>query len=190
MARLSVLSIIVGSYYKRAQKKGTVISITETITQPSRTSTEPMNICVEEAQALIELVTRFETLQQNKDGVGALRLFTLPQEKQDIQDYAFLSGEDEGVYARLYNNGQTNYNTISYAIMNAPAINLGDFCTVAISEQRSSYGGPANPQYLPAVNLRFDLVLTRQNGVWKIERYESTDTRIRKTKYAGFLMSF
>ncbi len=178
-----------GGYYLGKQsspKQATQVSQT-----PIPTPTTPLlDNCVSDKSEILAVVNTFETLQKNKDSKGVLGLFTPPQSQAEISDYQNLSGEDAHISPRLYNNVSTNYNTQSYKVSQEPTKSTDSSCGVVVEEQRSIYGGPANPQYLPAQTQNFALTLTKQNGEWKIDQYQSQDTRIKKGKYAGFLMEY
>ena len=77
---------------------------------------------------------------------------------------------------------------MSYKIIQPLAKNSENNCSVSIEEQRSNYGGPANPQYLPATSENFTLVFSKQNGTWKISQYQSQKSSIRPGEFSGFLM--
>ncbi|PIP17240.1 MAG: hypothetical protein COX44_00965 [Candidatus Portnoybacteria bacterium CG23_combo_of_CG06-09_8_20_14_all_37_13] len=178
-----------GVYYLGKQ------SSSKRATQVSQTSipiptTPLLDNCVSDKGEILAVVNTFETLQKNKDSKGVLGLFTPPQSQAEISDYQNLSGEDAHILPRLYNNVSTGYNTQSYKVAQEPTKSADNFCGVLLEEQRSNYGGPTNPQYLPAQTKDFALTLIKQNGGWKIDQYQSQDTRIKKGKYAGFLMEY
>ncbi len=146
--------------------------------------------CVIEKNSILATVKTFEDFQEKKDPINVLNLFTPPQATQDISDYQNLSGKDDNIGPRLYNNVSTSYNTLSYKIIQEPRYITNNNCSVVVEEQRSNYGGPANPQYLPAATLDFNLILIKQNKVWMIDQYLSQDPKIKKGKYEGFLMEY
>lgn len=149
--------------------------------------------CVVEKDSILSVVTNFETLQKNKDPKGVLALFIAPQLQDEISDYQNLSGKNANVEPRLYNNVSTNFNTQSYKVTQQPtkSSNSSSYsCVVQVEEQRSNYGGPTNPKYLPAQAESFALTLRKQNGEWKIDQYMSLDPKIKTGKYSGFLMEY
>lgn len=148
-----------------------------------------LNICVinnEEIQALIDT---FETYQIQKDALGVLSLFTTPQKSSDITDFNNLSGEDTDIgQPRLFNNVSFNYNTTSYERSENPTFHSTNTCELLVTEQRSYYGGPTNPTYLDPESMEFKLTVVKKDNEWKVDRYESTNTNIKESRYSGFLM--
>lgn len=161
--------------------------LTRQNSQQATQGSQILNNCVSDKGEILAVVNTFETLQKNKDSKGVLGLFTPAQSQEEISDYQNLSGENPQVGSpRLYNNISTNYNTQSYKVVQEPTKSADNFCDVMVEEQRSIYGGPINPQYSPAQTRGFALTLTKQNGEWKIDQYQSQDIRIKKGKYIGF----
>ena len=146
--------------------------------------------CITEKDSILSIVTNFETLQKNKDSKSVLALFTAPQLQNEISDYQNISGKDANIEPRLYNTVSTNFNTQSYKVIQQPLKSMDNSCIVEVEEQRSNYGGPANPQYLPAQTENFSLTFRKQGDEWKIDRYQSLDPKIKTGKYSGFLMEY
>lgn len=184
-----------GGYYLGKQSS---ISNNITNTQPpiqtgstaTSVPTQVVDYCITEKDSILSVIINFETLQKNKDPKGVLALFTAPQLQDEISDYQNLSGKDTNIEPRLYNNVSTNFNTQSYKITQQPAKSSNNSCVVQVEEQRSDYGGPTNPQFLPARTESFALILIKQNGEWKIDQYQSLNPKIKKGKYSGFLMEY
>lgn len=195
VAVIFILILIGGAYYL-----GTIKSTNTTITSVLLPSAAPTNSptispstapdnCIAEKDSILSVVATFESMQQSKNSKGVLQLFAPPQSPQDVKDYLNLSGEDTNISPRLYNNVSTNYNTLSYKVTQPPTQNSGGTCSVGIEEQRSYYGGPTNPGYLPPTAEEFTLVITKQD-VWKIEQYQSQRANVRKGEFSGLLMEY
>lgn len=191
-----ILILVGGAYYLGTLKNTNLVSITvpqsniSPTTAPTNTPIAVLDSCVAEKDNILSVVSTFESLQQSKNSSAILQLFTTPQSQQDISDYQNLSGEDAHISPRLYNNVSTSYNTLSYKVLQLPTKNSENNCNISIEEQRSYYGGPTDPKYLPATAENFTLVLTKQNDVWKIDQYQSQRSNIRKGEYSGFLMEY
>jgi len=190
---LFILILIGGAYYLGTLKNNntTITSVSSTNLSPTITQTNTPDTCITEKDDILSVLSTFESLQQSKNSSGVLRLFATPQSQQDMSDFQNLSGENPHVSSpRLYNNVSTNYNTLSYKIIQPPTKNSENNCSVSIEEQRSDYGGPANPKYLPTTSEDFTLILTKQNGAWKINQYQSQKSNIRPGEFSGFLMEY
>lgn len=191
-----ILILVGGAYYLGTLKNTDKISVIvpqpniSPTTAPTNTSIAVLDSCVAEKDDILSVVSTFESLQQSKNSSAVLQLFITPQSQQDISDYQNLSGEDAHISPRLYNNVSTSYNTLSYKILQVPTKNGESNCNVSVEEQRSYYGGPTDPKYLPAAAENFTLILTKQNNVWKINQYQSQRSDIRKGEYSGFLMEY
>ena len=165
--------------------------LTRQNSQQATQGSQILNNCVSDKGEILAVVNTYETLQTKKHSKAELELITPPQSLEELSDYQNLNGENPPVGSpRLYNNVSTNYNTQSYKVVQEPTKSADNFCDVMVEEQRSNYGGPANPQYSPAQTRSFALTLTKQNGEWKIDQYQSQDIRVKKGKYAGFLMEY
>lgn len=195
VAGIFILILIGGAYYL-----GTIKSTNTTITSvllpspvptsnPVNSPTPTPDSCIAEKDNILSLVATFESLQQSKNSKGVLQLFAPPQLPQDVKDYLNLSGEDTNSSPRLYNNVSTNYNTLSYKVTQPPTQNSVGTCSVGVEEQRSYYGGPTNPGYLPPTSEEFTMVITKQD-VWKIEQYLSQRANVRKGEFSGLLMEY
>lgn len=156
-------------------------------TAQSQTS-QTSDSCLSEKGKILMVVTNFETLQKNKDP-NILNLFTPAQTSSEINDYNNLSGKDNNIGPRLYNNVSTNFNTNSYQVIQNPA-NYSDIsCSIIVQENRSYYGGPSNPQYLPSNPSGFTLILIKQQTNWKIDKYQNQNGKNsgQSDKYTGWL---
>ncbi len=196
VAVIFILILIGGAYYLGTLKSTSTVSTTvfqsniSPTAIPTDTPTGVPDYCLTEKDNILSVVATFESLQQSKKPSEVLQLFTPPQLQQDVRDYQNLSGADAQISPRLYNNVSTNYNTLSYKVLQAPTKNSDNNCGVSLEEQRSNYGGPTNPTYLPPTAEDFTLVFTRQNNAWKISQYQSQRSDIRKGEFSGFLMEF
>ena len=151
-------------------------------------SNQSSNICTQEIQAISTVVDSFEGQQRLRHADWVLGMFTPPQKQTEINDYNNLSGKDANISPRLYNNVSTNFNTNSYKVLTGSTKYGDNTCSVTVQEERSYYGGPANPQYLPPVSAGFTLILVKQNGTWKIEKYQNQigKSSAESDKYNGW----
>lgn len=153
---------------------------------PSSQSDSLADKCLLEKDKIISLVDQFESYQKMKDADSILKLFTQAQTENEKQEYVNLHGGPAG--PRLYNNVSTNYQTLSYSITQGPNQYSEGGCVVNVEEQRSVYGGPADPGYAPPIDFDFKLVIVENKESWLIDRYESLDTQVKTGKYSGFTL--
>jgi len=151
-------------------------------------SNQLSDVCTQEIQSISTVVTSFEGQQKLRQADWILSMFTPAQTQAEISDYNYLSGKDANISPRLYSNVSTSFNTNSYRILNGPTKYNDNYCSVIVQEERSYYGGPANPQYLPATSAGFTFVLVKQNGSWKIDKYQNQTGKSsgESNKYSGW----
>jgi len=149
----------------------------------------PTSICVSEKDNIITLVNNFEKLQMEQNADGVLALFTPAVSVDDVNDYKYLIGKDTNVPVRLYSTSSVRYITEKFTILSDPK-EQGKNCIVEVEEMRSMYGGPDNPTFLSATNLKFQLEAKKVGNVWKVETYNSLEPKIKDGKYSGFLMIY
>lgn len=194
-SQMTVMAIILigGAYFLGTLKNTntTITSVSESNISPIIVPTNASDSCITEKDNILSVVSTFESLQQGKKSADVLQLFTAPQSQQDISNFQNLNGENPHVpLPRLYNDVSTNYNMLSYKVIQPPTKNTEGNCSVSVEEQRSVYGGPANPKYLPATAEDFTVTFSNLNGAWKINQYQSQKANIRPGEFSGFLMEY
>lgn len=177
-----IIAAVGGAYYLGIHKSTSLVS--------SPAPSTSIDLCANDKDNILAVVTEFENLQQKRNAKGVLKLFTSPQSQTEIDDYNNLSSQDMHIDPRLYSNVSTNIKVISYSIVGQPTRSSNNSCSLTVEEERSYYGGPTNPQYLPSKKEEFNLILTKKDSIWLIDQYQSQNPQVRKGKYSGWLMEY
>lgn len=150
-----------------------IFSLVLTIALPSELAAQ--NDCQD--TAILELVSRFETYQKDRNARGVLSLFTPPVFDRDKGTYAFLLGLDAAA-PRLYSNVVTAFRLESFIVKRVVlAEYAGQGLCVAFLEEKRIYGPePANPRgKLETVTYTPALVFVRIGDTWKVDKYAAID---------------